>query len=105
MLIIDKSPTFESTVKVHTAAIKGEFKAKFVALPTDELAALDNGDASGWKALLGKVVKGFDQVQIDGEAVSGDQPGGLDKLIRWPGVGAAMVAAYYKGLWEASQGN
>lgn len=105
MLKIEKAPTFQATVTVNTAAIKGDFKATFEALPTDELAKLDNGEALAWKAVLARVVRGFEAVDIEGEQIEGNQPEGLDRLIRWPGVGAAMLRAYYAGLWEAGQGN
>ena len=105
MLKIQSEPTFTATVKVNTAAIKGEFDVEFLALPTDELEALDTGEPKAWKAVLGRVVRGFDQVEIAGERIDGVEPDGLQRLIRWPGVGPAMLTAYYNGLWSEAQGN
>lgn len=105
MLKIDKAPKFSALVTVNTAAIKGEFNVHFEALPSDELAELDKGEAGDWKRVLARVVRGFDPVEVCGETVDSTKADELAKLIRWPGVGAAMLAAYYKGLWEAGSGN
>lgn len=105
MLKIVTDPKFNTTVKVNTLAIQGEFPATFRVLPSDELKALDDGQADGWKALLARVVINAGPVEIAGAAVRGDTPGGLADLIRWPGVGPAMLAAYWAGLYEAAQGN
>ncbi len=105
MLKIEAEPVFEVAVQVNTAAIKGSFKAQFLALPTDELEKLDTGAASAWREVLKRVVRGFEPVQVCGEWVDGEQADGLAKLLRWPGVGPAMLGAYYRGLWEAASGN
>jgi hypothetical protein len=105
MLKINKSPTFKYTVAVNTAAIQGDFEALFEALPTDELDKLDDGQPGAWKKVLARVTKAFGAVEIEGESFDSDSPGALDKLTRWPGVGAAMLRAYYAGLWENTQGN
>jgi len=104
MLKIESKPQFSTMVKVNTAAIQGDFQVVFEALPDDELQPLDDGQAGSWKKLLQRVVVSFETVQVCGESVEG-YPTNLPKLIRWPGVGAAMVSAYYKGLWENTQGN
>lgn len=104
MLTID-NPSFTATVTVSTAAIKGDFKCDFMALPTDELALLDNGEPLAWKAVLAKVVRGFEPVKVCGETIDGSQADALAKLLRWPGVGAAMLRAYYSGLWDNAAGN
>lgn len=105
MLKIDADPKFSATVKVNTLAIQGEFPAKFRVLPSDELAALDDGKPDSWKALLQRVVVDAGPVDIAGQAVRGDTPAGLADMIRWPGMGPAMLAAYWAGLYEAAQGN
>lgn len=105
MLKIDTKPVFDATVRVNTAAIQGDFRATFEALPSDELQALDDGSDGAWKKLLARVVVATEPVHIGGQPVEGHTPEGLAALIRWPGVGAAMCAAYYKGLWEAAAGN
>jgi hypothetical protein len=104
MFKIDATPTFMALVRVNTAAIKGEFNVCFVALPTDELAELDDGAADAWRKVLARVVASFDACELAGEQLAGAQAD-LPRLIRWPGVGAAMLRAYYQGLWEAASGN
>lgn len=105
MLKIDADPKFTTTVKVNTKAIQGEFPATFRVLPSDELAQLDDGKPDSWKALVNRVVVDAGPVEIAGAAVRGDTPAGLADLIRWPGIGPAMLAAYWAGLYEAAQGN
>lgn len=105
MLRIDAEPTFTTTVKVNTKAIQGEFDVEFLALPTDELEALDTGEAKAWRKVLERVVRSFGPVEVAGQRIDSVVPGDLQKLIRWPGVGPAMLAAYYNGLWSEAQGN
>lgn len=105
MLKIDANPKFTTTVKVNTKAIQGEFPATFRVLPSDELAQQDDGKPDSWKQLLQLVVLDAGPVEIAGAAVRGDTPAGLADLIRWPGVGPAMLSAYWAGLYEAAQGN
>ena len=105
MLKIDADPKFTTTVKVNTKAIQGEFPATFTVLPSDELAKLDDGKPDSWKALLQRVVRDAGPVDIAGAVVRGDTPAGLADMMRWPGIGPAMLAAYWAGLYEAAQGN
>ena len=105
MFKIIAEPQFTTDVKVNTLALQGEFSTTYRVLPSDELKALDNGEADSWKQLLARVVVGFGPVEIAGSTVMGDQADGLAQLIRWPGVGQAMLARYWAGLYEAAQGN
>lgn len=105
MLKIESNPKFTATVRVNTAAIKGEFQVTYLAKPTDELDALDNGEPRAWREVLKAVVVDSDPVEINGTPVRADTPAGLADLVRWPGVGPAMLAAYWQGLWGEAQGN
>lgn len=100
MLKINVSPEFTNTVKVTTKALQGEFPCYYRVLPVEELDKLDDGKPNSWRLLLAKVVVKFEPIEIGGEVVST-----LEQLIRWPGVGPAMLAAYWSGLYEAAQGN
>lgn len=104
MFKIEAKPTFSALVRVSTQAIKGEFNVLFLALPSDELAELDDGAADAWKKVLARVVVSFDPCELAGEQLAGS-PADLPRLIRWPGVGAAMLRGYYAGLWETASGN
>lgn len=105
MLKIDADPQFKTTVKVNTKAFNGEFPAAFRVLPSDELAKLDDGQAAAWKDLLARVVVDAGPVEIAGALVQANTPEGLAQLIRWPGIGPAMLQEYWASLYEARQGN
>ena len=104
MFKIEAQPVFQSKVTVNTAALKLDFTATYVALPSDELAELDDGSPEAWKKVLARVVRSFDACEVAGEQLAGTAAD-LPRLIRWPGVGAAMLRTYYSGLWESAAGN
>lgn len=109
MLQIDSSPTFTMTVKVNTRAIKGELPVTFLAKPLDELKAIEaQAQAEGkppGDAVLAAVVRSFGDVEVGGEMLVGEKARDLARLIRWPGVGTAMSAHYWRGLYEEAEGN
>ena len=104
MLKIDPTPKFTTKVTVNTLAIQGVFDVTYSVLPSDELKAIDDGSAESWRVLLARVVQRFEPVDVAGETLNGG-PEDLPKLIRWPGVGQAMLARYWAGLYEAAAGN
>lgn len=103
MLTIINRPEFDTTVPVRTAHTRGEFKARFVALPVDELRALElaaQAEGKGLSGILPTVT-----VSVSDFALPDGKPATLDNLLNYPGVGPAMVKAYYDGLWNEQQGN
>lgn len=103
MLKITKNPEFTTTVHVRTAHTSGSFPATFKAMPSSELAELEKKAAAagrGTAGILPDVTVRFSDVELPGNT----NPT-LDQLLDQPGVGPAMVAAYYRGLWEEQQGN
>lgn len=110
MLKIVRHPVFTAPVLLNTLVLKGEFDVSFVALPTSELKALEkDGLEQGLTlqhATLRGVVKGWTALEIDGQPfpfVSIEDS--LPKLLDQPGVGPAMLKAYYRALWEEASGN
>lgn len=109
MLKIIARPEFDQTVTVNTKHLKGEFGARFVALPQSEISAIEaklKAEGKGPQDLVYHVCVGHDTVDMAGEAVE-YKAGGLSLavLLDYPGIGPAMLKAYYAGLWEEASGN
>jgi hypothetical protein len=109
MLKIVSRPEFEQKVVVNTKHLKGEFVARFVALPQSEISAIEAkliAERKGPQDLVHHVCVGHDTVDMLGEAVEYSAGGlSLTKLLDYPGIGPAMLKAYYAGLWEEASGN
>lgn len=102
-------PTFDTDVVVNTRHLQGDFKARFVALPSSrikaiETAALQAGQAPD-EALLLEVCEWFETVELPECALPFCGPDSVKALLDYPGTGPAMTKAYYRGLWEEAQGN
>lgn len=107
LVIVDR-PEFETTVHVRTAHLRGEFKARFVALPNSKLEELQHQaiqDDKGPDGLLYDVCTWFEDVQVPGRTISHKGPESLRDLLDWPGIGPAMAKAYWRALWEEASGN
>lgn len=107
-LVIQDRPEFEATVVVRTAHLRGEFKARFVALPSsklDELQAAAVRAGKGPEGLLYDVCTWFETVQTPRGEIVHDGPDSLARLMDWPGIGPAMAKTYWRTLWEEASGN
>jgi hypothetical protein len=105
MLKIDARPHFEMPVTVATRAIRGTFTVTFMAMPDHELEQLQARADQNPKHWLHAVVARFQDVEIAGELIDGSTDDGLQRLLSWPGIGPAMVNAYFRGLWEEAEKN
>lgn len=105
--IVDR-PEFEATVVVNTRHLKGDFKARFVALPGSRIKAAEEAAiqaGKGPEGLLFDVCTWFEPVELPEGPLNHVDGGSLAKLLDYPGIGPAMVKAYYRALWEETQGN
>lgn len=101
-------PEFETTVVVNLAYLKGDFKARYVALPIDELQQMERkGIAAGLgpSAILFDVCTWFGDVELPSGPLTYDGTPSLTRLLNHQGLGPAMVKAYYAALWEEASGN
>lgn len=107
MLEIVINPKFTADVEVNTQATKGTLRVTYLAKMSDEVTALEKQVASegkGPQGLLWHVVDSFEPVKVGGRVLHMED-GGLAALLDIPGVGPAMVNRFYRGLWEAVEGN
>lgn len=105
--IVDR-PSFVATVMVNLAWLKGSFQARYLALPIDQLQALDKARieaGKGPEAILYEVCTGFDDVELPTGPLNYVDNTSLDKLLNYQGIGPAMVRTFYNALWEETQGN
>lgn len=109
-----KHRPFKARVKVEFPAPDGEgvdvqeFTAHFVALPVDEIAALDVAAASGEPVYLRRVLVGWDGITDDSDgkdAPFGFSPENLETLIGDLLTRAALMTAYFAHLTGAKRGN
>lgn len=103
MLKFVERPTFRARVVLCTAHTAGDFSAVFLALPASRLKELEQqaaAEGKGPQEILRHVC------QEVGDAFMPDgRPASVEWLLDQPGVGPAMVATYYRGLWEEAKGN
>lgn len=107
MLEIVINPKFTADVEVNTQATKGTLRVTYLAKMSDEVTKLEQqvaAEGKGPQGLLWHVVEGFDPVKVGGRMLTMEE-GGLAALLNIPGVGPAMVNRFYRGLWEAVEGN
>lgn len=107
MLEITINPKFTTDVEVNTKATKGKLTVTYLAKMADEVDALEKkvaAEGKGPQGLLWHVVESFAPVKVGGRVISMED-GGLAALLGIPGVGPAMVNGFYRGLWEAVEGN
>ncbi len=108
MLKVIANPTFTNSVVVNTKALQGSFNVVFIAKPSSECkrleaAAIERGD--GPQGLLFDVVQSHEEVEVFGEALRTAGADSIRRLLDIPGVGPAMLKAYYNGMWEEASGN
>lgn len=103
MLKIVNRPEFTQPVVMRTAHTQGDFWARFVALPSSELRALEAQAAAEGKGLAG--VLPHVTLEIGDIELPGNPTPTLEQALDHPGIGPAMVDAYYRGLWQEKQGN
>lgn len=107
-LKIVSRPEFATTVQVNLAYLQGEFPARFVALPQDELQALERAAIAAGKGpqgILYDVCRWFGEVELPDGPLPYVDATSLTKLLNYQGIGPAMVKAYYTALWEEARGN
>lgn len=102
-------PVFETTVVVNMRHLKGDFKARFVALRSSAIKAIETealkAGQSPDEALLLEACEWFETVELPEGPLPYVNADSLLKLLDYPGMGPAMTKAYYRGQWEEAQGN
>lgn len=108
-------PTFWLTVDVSTRALQGSVDVQFVAKRMSETKVIEHRvqeDGSGYAGFVREVAAGLKNVRLNVPLAGLNADGtfdslaaGLDELLDWPAVGAAMQTAYYRGLWEEEEKN
>lgn len=105
--IVDR-PSFTTTVVVNLAWLQGDFQARFVALPIDQLEAMERAGIAAGKgpqAILHDVCTWFADVELPSGLLQYVDGKSLTTLLNYQGIGPAMVRAYYSALWEEARGN
>lgn len=102
MLKIVQRPAFTVTVMVNTLHTQGEFKMDCVALPQSELDAIDKKAIAEGRSygVLREAVTKLRELELPGNPLPN-----VAQALDYPGLGAAMLQAYYRGLYEEQQGN
>lgn len=102
MLKIVQRPEFTVSVTVNTLHTQGSFRMACVALPLSELEAIDKKAMAEGRSygVLREVVTALHELELPGDAAPT-----VAAALDYPGLGAAMLQAYYRGLYEEQQGN